>query len=59
MTQAEIRLNASPLLPAVSTKRKRGEIADSDSDDEEQASDREFGWAGDDALGVDGLFDGA
>lgn len=38
-------------------KRKRGEIADSESDDE-VASDQEFGWAGaDDALNADELLD--
>ena len=29
-------------------KRKRGEIADSESEDEEAASDQDFGWAEDD-----------
>ena len=46
--QAEIRLNVSPILPATSIKRKRGEIADSESEDEEAASDHDFGWAEDD-----------
>ena len=46
--QTEIRLNRLPVLPATSSKRKREEIADSQSDDEEAESDREFGWAGDD-----------
>lgn len=59
MAKTEISLNASSALPAVSMKRKRGEIADSESDDEEAASDHEFGWAGDgDALNADGLLDG-
>ncbi|CAF9927550.1 MAG: hypothetical protein ALECFALPRED_003740 [Alectoria fallacina] len=43
----ETRLNGSPVLQAVSLKRKRGEVADSQSEDEEAESDREFGWAGD------------
>lgn len=48
MDQAEIRLDKSPLLLATSLKRKREEIADSQSEDEESNSDREFDWAGDD-----------
>ena len=40
---------ASPVLPTTSLKRKRGEIADSQSEDEEAGSDLEFGWDGDDA----------
>lgn len=56
MDQAEIRLNGSPVFPAVSLKRKREEIADSDSENEELASDQEFGWAGqDDASNTDEL----
>ena len=34
-------------MPATSMKRKRGEIADSESDDG-PASDLEYGWDGDD-----------
>lgn len=48
MDQTEIRLDKSPLLLATSLKRKREEIADSQSEDEEANSDREFDWAGDD-----------
>ena len=48
--QKNIILNASPVLPAPSSKRKRGEIADSQSEDEEADSDREFGWAADDDM---------
>ena len=33
-----------------SLKRKRGEVVDSQSEDEGGDSDREFGWAGDDAV---------
>lgn len=50
MDQTDIRLNASPVLPATSLKRKREEVADSQSEDEEAESDREFGWAGDDDI---------
>lgn len=46
--QADIRRNASP-IPATSLKRKRGDIVDSQSDDEDAAaSDQDFGWAGED-----------
>ena len=39
-------------------KRKRGEIANSESEDEESASDQEFDWAeGDDALNAEALLD--
>ena len=56
--QAEIRLNISPVLPAISKKRKRGEIADSESEDEDGASDQDFGWAeNDDALNAAALLD--
>lgn len=48
----------SPVLPAASTKRKRGEIADSESEDGEAASDQDFGWAeDDDALNAASLLD--
>ena len=50
MDQTKIRLNASPVFAATSLKRKRGEIANSQSEDEEAESDREFGWAGDDDI---------
>ncbi|KAF6240862.1 hypothetical protein HO173_000654 [Letharia columbiana] len=48
--QTKIRLNGSPVLPATSLKRKRGEIANSQSEDEEAESDQEFGWAADDHI---------
>ncbi|KAL9134437.1 MAG: hypothetical protein Q9175_004379 [Cornicularia normoerica] len=48
--QTEIRLNRLPVLPATSLKRKRGGIADSQSEDEEAESDQEFGGAGDDDI---------
>lgn len=48
--QTKIRLNGSPVLPATSLKRKRGEIANSQSEDEDPESDREFGWAADDDI---------
>ncbi|KAF6224742.1 hypothetical protein HO133_009936 [Letharia lupina] len=48
--QTKIRLNGSPVLPATSLKRKRGEIANSQSGDEDPESDREFGWAADDDI---------
>lgn len=51
--------NASPLLPATSLKRKREEIADSQSEEEETAaSDQEFGWIADDeTLNAEELLD--
>ncbi len=59
MDQADIRRNASPMLPATSLKRKRGKISDSQSEDEEAAaSDQEFGWADDDeTLNAEELLD--
>lgn len=53
------RRDVSPLLPATSLKRKREEIADSQSEDEETAaSDQEFGWAADDeTLNAEELLD--
>ena len=58
MDRAKIRLNSSPPLPPTSIKRKRGEIADSESEEGEAASDQEFGWAVDDnALSIEGLPD--
>lgn len=54
--QADIRRNSSPVLSATSLKRKREEIADSQSEEEEPASDQKFGWAGgDDTLEAEGL----
>ena len=53
---ADIRRNASPLRQATSLKRKRDEIANSESEDEEAPSDEEFGWAGgDDAVDAEEL----
>ena len=46
---AAIRRDSSPILPTLSSKRKRGEVEDSESEVEEAASDQEFGWANDDA----------
>lgn len=46
--QTEIRPNQTSIQPAPSLKRKRGEIVNSQSEDEETESDREFGWAGED-----------
>ena len=42
-----MRLNELSVLPATALKRKRGEVVDSQSEDEEAESDREFGSAGD------------
>lgn len=47
MDRTDIGLNGPPGLPATSLKRKRGEVVDSQSEDEEAESDQEFGWAGD------------
>ena len=58
MGQAEIRPNASPVLLVKSMKRKRGEIADSESEHDEAASDLEFGWAADDDTSdIEGLLE--
>lgn len=46
LDHADIRRNASPILPATSLKRKREQIADSQSEGEEIASDQVFGWGG-------------
>ena len=45
MNQTDIKSNESPVLQSTSLKRKRGEIADSQSEDEQVESDREFDWA--------------
>lgn len=42
------RGNRSPTLPRQSRKRKRREIAESQSEEEEGRSDLEFGWAAED-----------
>ena len=56
--QAELRLNVSPVLPATSLKRKHGEIADSESEDGNTASDQDYGWAVDDnEFNAEGLLD--
>ncbi|KAL2052373.1 hypothetical protein ABVK25_007245 [Lepraria finkii] len=57
MDRAKIRLKSSPPLPT-SVKRKRGEIADSESEEGEAVSDLEFSWALDDnALRIESLPD--
>ena len=38
-------------------KRKREEVLDSQSEDDDVGSDEEFGWAGEDALAIEGLND--
>ncbi|KAL6717269.1 hypothetical protein ACLMJK_005184 [Lecanora helva] len=40
--------DASSVLPVTAVKRKREENTDSQSEDDEAISDREFGWAADD-----------
>lgn len=42
-----IKLHDSTTLLGSTLKRKRDEIASSQSEDEEMASDEEFGWTGD------------
>lgn len=37
-----------PIIPASDRKRKRDEIADSQSEEEDRGSDEEFGWIGED-----------
>lgn len=44
-----------PILSGPTLKRKRDEVADSQSEEEEVGSDEEFGWAGEDALDIDSL----
>ncbi|MCJ1384899.1 hypothetical protein MMC17_008017 [Xylographa soralifera] len=46
-----------PIVPGPRLKRKREEVADSQSEDEDIGSDEEFGWAGEDSLAIDGLND--
>ena len=54
----DVRVSRSPVLPATSLKRKREGITDSDLEDEDAESDREFGWAGnDDAIASEALLD--
>lgn len=48
MKYASPSLTHSPVLPIHSHKRKRDEIGDSDSMDEEIGSDEEFGWGSED-----------
>ena len=45
MDHTDVRRNASPVLQTSILKRKRDEIADSQSEDGTAASDEEFGWA--------------
>ncbi|MCJ1476078.1 hypothetical protein MMC13_004743 [Lambiella insularis] len=44
-----------PIMSGPMLKRKREEVVDSQSEEEEVGSDEEFGWAGDDALAIDSL----
>ena len=44
-------------MPGPSLKRKRAEIADSQSEDEELGSDEEFGWADDVYLAPGGFME--
>lgn len=54
--QAELRLNVSPVLPANSLKRRRGEVADSESEDGDVPSDQDYGWTEDDnELNAEGI----
>ncbi|KAM0795108.1 P-loop containing nucleoside triphosphate hydrolase protein [Usnea florida] len=56
--QTDIRISRSPVLPPTSLKRKREGIADSELEDEDAESDREFGWAGNnDAITSEALLD--
>ena len=56
MEAADIKAHTSPALRAASLKRRYGEIADSESEDVDAASDHEFGWDGDEAtLEAEGL----
>ena len=50
MDPTGIKINGSPVLPATLLKRKREVVGDSQSEDEEAESDREYGWAGDDDI---------
>ncbi|MCJ1434410.1 hypothetical protein MMC27_003778 [Xylographa pallens] len=50
-------VNPSIVLPIVlghRLKRKREEVADSQSEEEDVGSDEEFGWAGEDSFTIDG-----
>ena len=58
MQEVALQTNVSssatlPILPGPTLKRKREEIADSESEEEEIGSDEEFGWIGDDPLAVE------
>ena len=44
-------------MPGPRLKRKREEVADSQSEEEDVGSDEEFGWAAEDSLAIDGLND--
>lgn len=48
-------MGSLPILPGPSLKRKREEVADSQSEDGELGSDEEFGWADDIDLAPEGL----
>lgn len=55
--QSETRTAISPVLPATSRKRKKSEIADSESEND-GVSDQEFGWGvEDEALNADSLLE--
>ncbi len=47
-------MGSLPILPGPSLKRKRVEIADSQSEDEELGSDDDFAWPSDNDLTSDG-----
>lgn len=58
ISQEEISMKTTPILLDHSLKRKRAEIADSESDNGDVGSDEEFGWAGDnDSLTAEGLLE--
>ena len=44
LDEAKIASNLSPTLVPTSLKRKRDEVADSESEAEDAGSDQEFGW---------------
>lgn len=48
-------LESLPIISGPPLKRKRDEIADSQSEDEELGSDEDFGWMDDNELATEGL----
>jgi len=48
-------LGSLPIISGPPLKRKRDEIADSQSEDEELGSDEDFGWMDDNELATEGL----